>query len=147
MYMWWNPKLKLHFYYIILNFYGPDPISNISFKKYFSSHCTKMKFSIKDFFSKCDQIRSFQSPQDKVKKMLDILIFWPLLIPLLETFSQYAGVTSIWFIIKKNLDHFYTFFVVCKDIMAVSRPDTFFMAILIWSLNFFCCSTDCAKNM
>ena len=22
-------------------------------------HCTKMKFSIKDFFSKCDQIRSF----------------------------------------------------------------------------------------
>ena len=24
-----------------------------------NSHCTKMKFSIKDFFSKCDQIRSF----------------------------------------------------------------------------------------
>ena len=22
-------------------------------------HCKKMKFSIKDFFSKCDQIRSF----------------------------------------------------------------------------------------
>ena len=36
---------------------------NISIFKYLNTscfrHCTKMKFTIKDFFSKCDQIRSF----------------------------------------------------------------------------------------
>ena len=38
-------------------------VQNISIFKYLNifcfRHCTKMKFTIKDFFSKCDQIRSF----------------------------------------------------------------------------------------
>ena len=34
-------------------------IQNISVEKQLREHCpTKMKFSIKDFFGKCDQIRS-----------------------------------------------------------------------------------------
>ena len=40
----------------------------------------KMKFSIKDFFSKCDQIRSFLFTEEILNGKLQFFVQWPLLI-------------------------------------------------------------------
>ena len=45
-------------------------------------HCTKMKFSIKDFFSKCDQIRSFLRIWSHLlkKSLMENFIFCPVIL-------------------------------------------------------------------
>ena len=49
----------------------------ITIKDYDHYHCTKMKFSIKDFFSKCDQIRTFLRIWSHLlnKSLMQIFIF------------------------------------------------------------------------
>ena len=60
-----------------------DLVKN-SFMKIFIYTAQKMKFSIKDFFSKCDQIRSFQRIRLHLlkKSLMENFIFCAVLIPL-----------------------------------------------------------------
>ena len=58
-------------------------------------HCTKVKFSIKDFFSKCDQIRSFQRIWSHLlrKSLMENSIFCAVTPFFLSTFrALYVGI-------------------------------------------------------
>ena len=51
-FFWKLRKTQLNHYRAMVDFYT-------TWKYQKTKHCIKMKFSIKDFFSKCDQMRSF----------------------------------------------------------------------------------------
>ena len=73
-------------------------------------YCTKMKFSVKDFFSKCDQIRSLLRIWSNLLKesLMENFIFWAVMVAFLtellhaETWARRFYVKKLFLKILQN---------------------------------------------